>query len=172
MPLDPKLKDSVAYLQDHAHGMRAVLDLADAIGDISVLETAANEAEGRRKAALNDLDTEIHKRNATIDDLQQAVALNTAAAESILSDAKEQAAGIIDKARADALKEVNRVKAAADADLAGVNKQLDDAKAALGDARRDLATVSAERDQAIIDRDAAQADEAKARAFIASLKGA
>jgi hypothetical protein len=172
MALDPKLKDSVAFLRDHAHGMRAVLDLADAIGDISVLENAASEAERRRAAALDDLDTEIHKRNATLANLEATILSTKATAEGLIDDAKEQAAGIIDAARADALKEANRVKAAADADLAGVTKQLDEAKAALGDVRRELAAVSAERDQAVVDRDAAKADEAKARAFIASLKGA
>ena len=44
MSLDPDLKTAVQYLQDHAHGMRAVLAVADAVKAAVATAPAASGA--------------------------------------------------------------------------------------------------------------------------------
>jgi chromosome segregation ATPase len=139
MALDPELKNSVAYLQDHAHGMRAVLAIADAISDISVLETAANEAEARRDKAVNDLENQVGRVQATLTALEVKAEEASGKAENILTAAREEADKIRANANTQAEADAARIHAAAADKLRLTNADLEQARADLADRARSIA---------------------------------
>lgn len=138
MALDPELKNSVAYLQDHAHGLRAVLAIADAVKDISALEAAANEAETRRDKAVGDLENQVGRVQSTLTALEVKAEEASGKAENILTAAREEAEKIKATAKADAEAEVARIKAAGADALKSVRADVEAAKAALADLNREV----------------------------------
>lgn len=174
MALDPKLKDAVAYMNDHAHGLRAYLIVADAVADITALEQAANEAEGRRKAALDDLDTQIHTRNAELaaatDAAQHATDDAKTQADGIIRDARDAAVGIVEAARSTAAADTAQVQADASAALAATRADLATATDRLASLNADIDTAAALLDETRTETDALIAKADKARAFLADLQ--
>ncbi len=120
MLLSPELLDAVNHVQSHAHQMRAIIAIADAVTSIKALEQAANEAENRKAAVeKTTLDAEathksvliaIEAANADLDQTHKAVAdakkKATAAADEALAKANAEAQGIIDAARASVTKAI------------------------------------------------------------------
>lgn len=172
MSLTPELRDAVNHIRSHAEGMRAVLTLADAVGEIEKLEAAANEAEVRKSSASKSADESAGR----LADLERRVAEQHTA----LIEAQSKASSIIAKATAAAADIEKTAQAEADAIIAkataGIDDQVVAAKAALADldamiAGRQSALASldatiAERGQAVADIDARVA---RARDFLSSL---
>jgi chromosome segregation ATPase len=174
MPLDPDLKNHVDYLQDHAHHLRAVIAMTDAIKGIASIEQAANEAESRKADAetvLGLVEAEIEKAKLRRGKVDEDVAEAQKQAASIIATAKADADGILAKANRDA--EEIRSKADADAkQKAGAaaaaalqaSEQLATIEGQIVDAKEELAGVKAEAEDVT-----RRADEAKA--YLAKLAG-
>lgn len=98
MSLSPNLKQAVEYLQSHAHGMRAVLDVADAVTDVSSLEQAAQEAVNARDAAQADhakIEKKIEAAKHRLKDAEDQNVADRTAAQAALAEAQSSARTII-----------------------------------------------------------------------------
>lgn len=172
MALSPELKDAVTHIQSHAEGMRAVLTLADAIGNVQALEQLAAEAESRKGAATGELDGILAKITESKADLSKArddIAAAKKQASEIVAKARDEASGIRVDAEAAGRKSADGILATAQKDkadtLASINvlkADLADVNAAITAAEADLANLKAEARETI-----KRADEA--RAYLANL---
>ncbi len=175
MSIPADLKDAADHLLSHAHGMRAVLVLAEHVQNVSALEGAAGEAERRRDTATADM-SKIEARVKAAKSAEGELARLEGAAKLALSEAQKRAAEIIAEAQqtADGLAEAGQAAvAAAKADAAailaeaqgGADAKLVATREAIEAAEKRLAELNAEAAEA-----ATKADQA--RAYIASLTGA
>lgn len=172
MLLSPELLDAVNHVQSHAHQMRAIIAIADAVMSIKALEQAANEAENRKaavektardaEAAHKSVLIAIEAANADLAQTRKAITAAeskaTEAADEIKAKAQTEAGRIIDEARAGIAKAVADEQAKLDWLRAEVRTHTA-ALTAGGDERRKLEAEVADLE--------ARAD--KARAYLAKL---
>lgn len=142
MLLSPELLDAVNHVQSHAHQMRAIIAIADAVTSIKALEQAANEAENRKAAVeKTTLDAEsthksvliaIEAANAGLDQTRKAItearAKASEAADEIKAKAQAEAGRILDEARAGISKAIADEQSKLDglrAEVANTQKLLD-----------------------------------------------
>lgn len=170
--LSPELREAVNQIQSHAHQLRAIITIADAVTSIEALEQAANEAENRKaavektardaEAAHKSVLIAIDAANADLAQTRKAsVAAKskaTEAADEIKAKAQAESVRILDEARAGIAKAVADEQAKLDA-LSSVVRTHGDAIEALQETRRELEAEVADLE--------ARAD--KARKYIAKL---
>jgi chromosome segregation ATPase len=118
--LSQELREAVTHIQSHAHQLRAIITIADAVTSIETLEQAANEAENRRAAVetktseaeskLKSAEINLEAANADLAQTRKAIAeakkKAAEAANEALAKADADAQGILDKARASVSKAV------------------------------------------------------------------
>lgn len=168
------LADAANHIRTHAQFYRAVLTVADRLGDVDKISGHLAETEKTLAAKRSDLagvSSDIDAAHQRLDD-----------ANGEIEDAKSTAAEILAKAKADAQKLIDQGKgdaeAAANAVANTAAKSLADVQAKIEAARGDLDTVNSQisdKRKALADLEAAATDAEsraqKARDFIASLKG-
>ncbi len=171
--LPAELKDAAEHVLSHAHGMRAVLVLAEHVKDIELIEQGAAEAENRRDAARTEAE-KIDARIAAATSKEGDIAKDKAEAKEAVTAAKRDAAKIDEEARISAGKivmqaeaEAGKIKAEAASikaeALKGADAELEAKRAEVIEAGRRLSDLLAET--AEVQR---KADDA--RAYLSSLK--
>lgn len=138
--LSPEVKDAAAYLQDHAHHLRAVLAIADAVKDIDALDAAAREAQTRKTNAEREMNTalgELEKKRQAIATADTQAANREKRADKHIADAEAQAATTI----AEAKRQAERIVATAKQEGQGIKAEAEKEAAAKRD---EIATLDAE----------------------------
>lgn len=173
MAISAELQEAVNHIRTHAHGMRAVLVLADEIDSVAKLEQVRREVEAslpelRKQAedlraaaekARKDVAKAREDAKKPLAEIAAAEKAAQASADTLVADAQQRAATIIAQAEQRAV----QMEADANAELGGVRDKIAAAK-------KDIKAM----DGTIEARKAALADiedrADKARQFLASLK--
>lgn len=149
MALDPGLVEAVNYIQSHAHQMRAVLTVADAVKSIGDLERLAGEVDSAvaaNRATLEDVKAELAVALDQVEDAKDEAKKHRAAGKKTVDDANDKAKGIV----ADALDEAKAITKEAEreamAGVAAVKADLDTVKSALSVSRAELGALNEEID--------------------------
>lgn len=170
--LSPELQDAVNHIQSHAHQLRAIITIADAVTSIKALEQAANEAENRkasieewtRKAEANrqSVLTAIDAANADLDQTRKAIAEAKAKAHEDAVKAKA-------KAEAEAQRIIEDAKASLVAEVAGEEARLRQLKESIDDALKQYGDLLSKRQIALMETEDLEARAEKARKYLAKL---
>lgn len=171
--LSVELKEAINHVQTHAHGLRAIIAIADHADEIVLLDQRRREVEAslsglQKQADVLRADAEKAKADAAkaredakkpLADIKAAEKASKERADRLVSDAQQRASTIITQAEQRAV----QMEADANAELGGVRDKIAAAK-------KDLKAL----DGTIEARKAALADiedrADKARQYLASLK--
>lgn len=129
MSLDPDLKTAVQYLQDHAHGMRAVLAVADAVKDVAALEQLAQEATNRKdvaEAAVTRAQKHLANVRADVDKATELVEEKSLAVKELVDKARADATAIIGEAKVEAAKIIADATAKLNGEIADLTQRRND----------------------------------------------
>lgn len=170
--LSPELQDAVNHIQSHAHQLRAIITIADAVTSIKALEQAANEAENRKagieewtrkaEADRQSVLAAIHAANVDLDQARKAIAEAKAKAHEDAVKAKA-------KAEAEAQSIIEEARAGISKAVADEQAKLDMLRAEVTNAKQALGVVVADR--IILEEQVAdlEARAEKAREYLAKL---
>lgn len=139
MLLSPELLDAVNHVQSHAHQMRAIIAIADAVTSIKALEQAANEAENR-KAGIEEWTREAEANRQSVLAAIDAANVDLDQARKAIAEAKAKAHEDAVKAKAKAEAEVQSIIEEA---RAGISKAVADEQAKLDGLRAEVTTHTA-----------------------------
>lgn len=139
MLLSPELLDAVNQIQSHAHQMRAIIAIADAVTSIKVLEQAANEAENR-KAAVDKTARDADANHKSVLIAIDAANADLAQTRKAITEAKARASAAADEIKAKAQAEAGRIL---DEARAGISKAVADEQSKLDGLRAEVRTHTA-----------------------------
>lgn len=125
---DLSLAEAINHLQTHAHGMRAVIRIADEIKSVDDIKRLGSEAEAvlkEKRDELATIDTRIEGARKRLSDVDNQGKVASAAAVKAKDDATSEAKAIVAKAREDARSIVGKAQDEADAASRAAQGELD-----------------------------------------------
>lgn len=165
--IDTDLKQAAAYIVQHAHEMRAILTIAEKIGDGDKLTQMIAEGQSRLDAVNALLETSTKQVEAKAAEFAELQAKGVAAEQEALdrlARADADAAATRGKAETDAAAVIDHAQQQAASIIAETRRQNEDAEAQLANTRARLAEAQTALNALRVEADAAQQriDDARA----------
>lgn len=132
MALSSELRDAVNQISSHAHQLRAILTIADAVHDIEALEREAAEAENRTaaaKVALTSVEADTAETVKALAKAKAGIDEANARAKSIVAQATGEGDEIKRRAEVEADSIIASARAGIDGKIATASKELEALKA-------------------------------------------